>query len=78
MLQPVLGVFGVVVGPVMGAGGVDGWVGTRLVRRVGSVGGDGRGLVYGGARVGVGSAVCGVDTSGGMVSGVACSERCLL
>ena len=64
--------FGVVVGPVMGSGGVGGWVGTRLVRRVGSVGGGWVRVGYGGARVGVGSAVRGCDVSGG---GMACSER---
>ena len=42
---------------------------------VGSVGGDGRGLVYGGALVGVVSAVCGCGVSGGVVSGPACSGR---
>jgi len=39
VLAPVAAVFGVVVAPVMGAGGVGGWFWTRLVRRAGSVGG---------------------------------------
>ena len=39
ILEPVLAVFGVAVGPVMGSGDADGWVRTRLVRRVSSVGG---------------------------------------
>jgi len=38
-LAPVLAVFGVVVVPVMGAGGLGGRFWTRLVRRVRSVGG---------------------------------------
>ena len=32
VLEPVVVVFSMIVGPVMGAGGVGGWVGTRLVR----------------------------------------------
>ena len=39
VLEPVLSVFGVVVVPVMGAGRFGGWFWTRLVRRVGPVGG---------------------------------------
>ena len=35
VLAPVVAVFGVVVAPVMGAGGLGGWLRTRLVRRVG-------------------------------------------
>ena len=34
VLEPVSAVFGVVVAPVMGAGGFGGWFWTRLVRRV--------------------------------------------
>ena len=39
VLEPVSAVFVVVVAPVMGAGGFGGWLRTRLVRRVGPVGG---------------------------------------
>jgi len=54
VLEPVSALFGVVVAPVMGAGGFGGWFWTRLVRRGGFPSKmSGRGLVYGGARVGV-------------------------